>query len=48
MLLGILHNILQKLHTADDGDDYYNSQWANSGNLKNQFQGIGNIKWGPS
>jgi len=39
---------MKKLHTADDGDDYYNSQWANSGNLKNQFQGIGNIKWGPS
>lgn len=38
---------MKKLHEADDGDDYYNSPWANSSNLKNQFHGIGNIKWGP-
>merc|ERR1719282_465791 len=38
---------MKKLHEADDGDDYYNSPWANSNNLKNQFHGIGNIKWGP-
>ena len=38
---------LQKLHEADDGDDYYNSPWANPNALKNQFHGIGNVKWGP-
>ena len=36
----------QKLHVADDGDDYMNSEWANPNTLKNQFQGIGNVKWG--
>lgn len=37
---------MKKLHVADDGDDYMNSEWANPNTLKNQFQGIGNVKWG--
>lgn len=35
----------KKLDEADDGDQYLNSAWANSGQLKQQLHGQQNIKW---
>lgn len=37
---------LKKLDTDED-DNYLNSEWADSGNLKRSFQGIKNINWRP-
>ncbi|CBY37092.1 unnamed protein product [Oikopleura dioica] len=37
---------LKKLAEADD-DNYMNTAWADSGNLKRSLTGMGNIKWGP-
>lgn len=36
----------KKLESNDD-DSYLNSAWAESGQLKRQFHGLNNIKWGP-
>lgn len=35
---------LKKL-SADDEDDYLNSEWADSSNLKKSFHGLRNISW---
>ncbi|XP_018572102.1 UPF0769 protein CG18675 [Anoplophora glabripennis] len=37
---------LKKLE-ADDDDNYLNSEWADSQNLKKAFHGLHNISWGP-
>ncbi|MBN3275615.1 CF298 protein, partial [Polyodon spathula] len=37
---------LKKLQKADD-DSYFDSEWADRHSLKKQFQGLGDIKWGP-
>lgn len=37
---------LKKLD-QDEDDNYLNSDWADSGNLKRSFQGIRNISWRP-
>ncbi|XP_033865219.1 cilia- and flagella-associated protein 298-like [Acipenser ruthenus] len=37
---------LKKLQKADD-DSYLDSEWADRHSLKKQFQGLGDIKWGP-
>ena len=31
---------------ADEADAHLNSKWADPNQLKNQFQGLGNITWG--
>lgn len=31
----------------DKDDSYLDSEWADNNSLKRQFQGLGNIKWGP-
>lgn len=36
----------QKLEEAND-DSYLDSAWADRQQLKKQFQGLTNIKWGP-
>ena len=36
----------QKLAESED-DSFMGSEWADSGALKKQFQGLNNIKWGP-
>lgn len=36
----------QKLE-AESEDAYLDSQWADSNQLKRQFHGMNNIKWGP-
>ena len=41
-----LHVFVQKMHEASE-DSYLSSPWADSGQLKNQLQGINNVKWGP-
>jgi len=35
---------MKKLEELDDGDQYLNSAWADSGNLKRQLQGTGDIR----
>lgn len=35
----------KKLDEMDDGDQYLNSPWADSGNLKRQLHGTGDMKW---
>ncbi|KAM9788183.1 cilia- and flagella-associated protein 298 [Neosynchiropus ocellatus] len=37
---------LKRLEAADD-DSYLDAQWSDRQALKRQFQGLGNIKWGP-
>lgn len=37
---------LKKLE-QDEDDNYLNSVWADSKNLKRAFHGIGNIQWRP-
>lgn len=37
---------LKKLE-QDDDDNYLNSKWADSANLKRVFHGIGDIQWRP-
>lgn len=37
---------LKKLEENDD-DSYLNSAWSEPGQLKRQFHGLGDIKWGP-
>ncbi|XP_063907295.1 cilia- and flagella-associated protein 298 [Zophobas morio] len=37
---------LKKLD-ADDDDNYFNSEWADSNNLKKTFHGLNNISWRP-
>ncbi|KAK3096571.1 hypothetical protein FSP39_001395 [Pinctada imbricata] len=37
---------MKKLDTESD-DAYLNSPWADSNQLKRQFHGMNNIKWGP-
>ncbi|OON19573.1 hypothetical protein X801_04560 [Opisthorchis viverrini] len=32
---------------ANDEDSYLDSAWAEPGQLKRQFHGLGDIKWGP-
>lgn len=32
---------------ADDDDNYLNSEWADTKNLKKTFHGLHNISWGP-
>ena len=36
---------VKNLEEADDGDQYLNSAWADSGNLKRALHGNDNIKW---
>lgn len=37
---------LKKLEENDD-DSYLNSAWSEPGQLKRQFHGLNNIRWGP-
>jgi hypothetical protein len=37
---------LKKLE-MDEDDSYFNSQWADSSNLKRTFHGLQNISWRP-
>jgi hypothetical protein len=41
-----LEFFLQKLE-AESEDAYLDSAWADSNQLKRQFHGMNNIKWGP-
>lgn len=36
----------KKLDQNDDDDSYLNSAWSEPGQLKRQFHGLGDIKWG--
>lgn len=36
---------LKSLEANDNEDDYHNSAWANSNNLKKYFSGVGNIRF---
>lgn len=37
---------LKKLE-EDEDDNYFNSEWADSSNLKKSFHGLKNISWRP-
>lgn len=42
----IIFPVLQKLEVEAD-DSYLDRPWADGQQLKRQFQGLNNIKWGP-